>query len=68
MPGTCAQCHNSFNAIGKRAQHLVTNASCESMPQHGFVCHLGRDSATGHIPTLLAMQRLHDAVKFVPHE
>ena len=61
MPGTCAQCHNNINAVGKGPNHVVTSAPCDQC--HTTVSFAGGFAAfpPGHIPTTQACALCHAA-------
>jgi hypothetical protein len=61
MPGTCAQCHNNINAVGKGPNHVVTSAPCDQC--HTTVSFKGSFAAfpPGHIPTSQACALCHAA-------
>jgi hypothetical protein len=50
-PGTCAQCHNNINAVGKNPGHVATSAPCDQC--HTTVSFAAAFTAfpVGHIPT-----------------
>jgi hypothetical protein len=61
MPGTCAQCHNNINAVGKGPNHVVTSAPCDQC--HTTISFAGSFAAfpPGHIPTTQPCRVCHSA-------
>jgi len=48
MPGTCAQCHNNINAVGKGPNHVLTSARATSATRRSRSRVVRRLSARSH--------------------